>query len=574
MEFSALKKNLRKDFSDFTKYQIALLGDSATQMLYQAIRGYGYDNELDLDIYEADYDQIERQILDPTSELYEFNPKFIVIFPSTQKLMSKFHKLTKPEQSDFAVSYIDHLQQLWQAVNSKLDCTIIQFNFTELNDGVFGNYANKTHYSFLYQLRKINLMLMEQAQQQRNLYINDISAIHNHYGGLTAIDSRMYVSAKMVLSIDILPEVAKNIVEIIKTANGKLKKCLILDLDNTVWGGVIGDDGLENIEIGDLGIGRAYTELQFWAKQLKERGIILAICSKNTEEIAKEPFENHPDMVLKLDDISVFVANWENKADNIKHIQSILNIGFDSMVFLDDNPFERNLVREKIPDILVPELPEDPVDYMPFLRQLNLFETATFSPEDGKRTSQYQAEAKRRSHQQQFSNVDDYLEKLDMKSSCKGFDDFHLPRIAQLIQRSNQFNLRTIRHTEQEIHNIKESNNYIDIYFTLKDQFGEHGLIGVVILEIQNEKVAFINTWVMSCRVLKRGMEDFILNKIVDSASKAECTKIIGEYIPTSKNGIVKDHYQNLGFSEKENLWELNISDFIPRRNYIKELTE
>ncbi|GAI03667.1 unnamed protein product, partial [marine sediment metagenome] len=301
----------------------------------------------------------------------------------------------------------------------------------------------------------------------------------------------------------------------------------------TIWGGIIGDDGISNIQIGELGIGKAFSELQMWAKQLKERGIILAICSKNLEKIAKEPFVYHPDMILHLDDISIFVVNWGNKVDNIKYIQSVLNIGFDSMVFIDDSSFERNMIRKMLPEITVPELPEDPVDYVSYLRSLNLFETISYSDEDSDRTKKYQYEAKRTKFKTNFSSIDDYLKNLNMIAEVAEFDDYHTPRIAQLTQRSNQFNLRTKRYTEQDISEIRKSNQYITRYFKLEDKFGEYGLIGIVILKKIDSDSVFIDTLIVSCRVLKRGTEEFIFNKIVILAASEGCNKIIGEYLPT-----------------------------------------
>lgn len=243
-------------------------------------------------------------------------------------------------------------------------------------------------------------------------------------------------------------------------------------------GGIVGDDGWENIQVGHgLGIGKAFSEFQQWVKKLKKRGIIIAVCSKNDEKKAKEPFEKNPEMVLKLDDIAVFVANWENKANNIHTIQSILNISFDSMVFLDDNPFERNMVRENVAGVTVPELPEDPSDYLEFLYSQNLFETASYSEDDKERTKQYQVEAKRVSMQKSFTNDADFLKSLDMVSVVKGFDKFNIPRVAQLSQRSNQFNLRTVRYTDAEIFAIEKNDNYVTFSFTLKDKFGDNGLI-------------------------------------------------------------------------------------------------
>jgi FkbH-like protein len=349
-----------------------------------------------------------------------------------------------------------------------------------------------------------------------------------------------------------------------------MKKCIILDLDNTLWGGIIGDDGVENIQIGDLGIGKAFSELQLWAKQLKHRGTILAICSKNDEAVAKEPFEKHPEMILRLEDISVFVANWNNKADNIKYIQQILNIGFDSMVFLDDNPFERNMVRTHVPDITVPELPEDPADYLNYIRTLNLFETASFTEEDGNRTLQYKEEAKRAIAQHQFTNESEFLQSLKMVSAVEPFNTFNTPRVVQLTQRSNQFNLRTIRYTEEDIQRMANDPDYINLAFSLEDKYGDYGLISLVITKKLPNNSLFVDTWIMSCRVLKRNMENFVLNMIVDIAKQKGYSEIIGEFIPTAKNSMVKDHYENLGFTNDGNTWKLSLENFENKECYIQ----
>ncbi|KAA6322093.1 hypothetical protein EZS27_028329, partial [termite gut metagenome] len=407
------------------------------------------------------------------------------------------------------------------------------------------------------------------------LFICDVAALQNKFGRNVMFDSSVYINTEMVLSLDMIPYVASRIMDIVCAAQGQFKKCLILDLDNTLWGGIIGDDGLENIQLGHgLGIGKAFTEFQQWIKKLKDRGIIIAVCSKNNEETAKEPFVKHPDMVLRLDDISVFIANWDNKADNIRQIQSILNIGFDSMVFLDDNPFERTIVRENIPEITVPELPEDPGEYLEYLYDLNLFETVSYSKADVGRTKQYQVEAQRVSLKKVFANESDFLKSLDMISEVRGFDTFNIPRVAQLSQRSNQFNLRTIRYTDADIERLSTDNHYKNFSFTLSDKFGDNGLICVVILEKQDEETLFINTWFMSCRVLKRGMENFTLNTLVEYARENGFKKIIGEYIATPKNKMVEDHYQNLGFTpltdSTRNLYVLKIDTYEIKECYIK----
>ena len=566
-DFLTLKKNLKKDFSGMPEIKIAIVGDFATQFLNQALRGYGYDLNYNFKIYEADYNQIDAQIMDASSELYQFKPDFVLIFQSIQKLHKQY---IKSQYSKFADTIIKDLDSYCNSINDQLNTQILYVNFPEINDGVFGNFGNKLNQSFIYQTRKVNFELMNQSIVKKNLHIIDYSLLNTNYGKSNMFDPKMYYSADMVLSIDALPVLAKNISDTIASIKGKFKKCLIIDLDNTMWGGIIGDDGIENIQIGDLGIGKAFTELQWWFKQLKQRGIILAICSKNNEHTAKEPFEKHPDMVLKLDDIAVFVANWNNKADNIRYIQSVLNIGFDSLVFLDDNPVERSIVRENLPEVVVPELPEDPAFYLDYLLKLNLFETASYAESDEQRTKQYQEEASRTIAKQNFTNEDDFLKSLEMYSEISNFNKFNTPRVAQLSQRSNQFNLRTIRYTEDIIEKLITSENHICYSFNLVDKFGDNGLICMIILEKQEDSL-FIDTWLMSCRVLKRSMESFTLNKIVDEAKKVNVKKIVGEYISTSKNEMVQDHYLSLGFTENNGKWELDVSTYQPKKNFIDE---
>lgn len=568
--FKTLQKNIKKDTSALPTIKVALLGDSATQFLAVALQGMAVERGYALDLFEADYNQVERQVLDQTSELYEFEADYVIVFQSTHKLLSRYNRLAPENQATLAQDRIDFIKTMCNSIPSRL----IYFNYAEIDDHVFGNYANKLENSFIYQVRKLNFELMNLAQHDPNLFICDIASLQNKLGRNVMFHPSIYVSTEMVLSIDALPHVASRLMDIIAAVQGKFKKALVLDLDNTLWGGIIGDDGLEKIQLGhELGIGKAFTEFQEWVLKMKHRGIILAVCSKNNEDTAKEPFEKHPEMVLKLDDIAVFVANWENKADNIRSIQSILNIGFDSMVFLDDNPFERNIVRENLPDVTVPELPEDPGEYLEFLYGLNLFETASYARSDSDRTKQYQIEAQRSSAQMSFTNENDFLKSLNMESEVRPFEHFNIPRVSQLSQRSNQFNLRTIRYTEADILRLSEDADYQNFSFTLTDKFGDNGLICVIILKKKDKETLFIDTWFMSCRVLKRGMENFTLNTIVDYAKDNGFKRIIGEYIPTAKNKMVASHYPQLGFrainDQNQFIFNLNVDNYENKACYI-----
>jgi FkbH-like protein len=576
-DFFQLKKNLKKDFTGLPGIKVAVLGDTATQFLCETLRGMGYERGFHLQIWEADFDQIERQIQDPASELYEFKPEIVIVFQSAHKLLGKYNKLTAEGQMALATSELEAIEHNYVTLTGQIATKVIFYNYTEIDDAVFGNFASKTPSSFLFQLRKLNYELMLLAAKHPGLHLCDISTIQNQVGKATFFQTSVYINTEMVLSVDVLPQVASKTLDLIGALHGKGRKCVILDLDNTLWGGVIGDDGMENIQLGSLGIGKAFSEFQYWLRKLKNRGIILAVCSKNTEAVAKEPFEEHPDMVLELEDIAVFVANWGNKVDNIMQIQSVLNIGFDSMVFIDDNPFERNLVRENIPEICVPEMPEDPADYLEYLYTLNLFETASFSEEDERRTELYKIESQRKAVQQKFTNEDDFLKSLHMLSQVEVFNKFNAPRVAQLSHRSNQFNLRTHRYSETDINGMISSENHYTFAFSLEDKFGDNGLICVIILQIEDTRTLFIDTWFMSCRVLNRGMEHFVLNEITNFAREKEFAFVKGEYIPTLKNAMVKDHYLNLGFKRSGDFWILNTTDyqnkkcFINNKNYGKK---
>jgi FkbH-like protein len=573
LTFKELKRLSKQDASGKPVVKLALLGDTATQLLATALRGFGVERGYDIDLYEAEFNQVERQLLDPTSELYQFQADFIVIFQSTHKLGEHYSMLSQEKQlllADERLSFIASVCENPSFSTKK----IIYLNYPEIEDTVFGSYSNKVESSFTWQVRKLNYELMNLSAKYSNLFVCDIAALQNKLGRDTMFAPNVYVSTEMILSIDALPFVASRIIDIVSAVKGQIRKCLILDLDNTMWGGVIGDDGLEGIQLGHgLGIGKAFTEFQMWVKKLKQRGIVICVASKNNEETAKEPFEKHPDMVLKLDDIAVFQANWETKVDNIRTIQRILNIGFDSMVFLDDNPFERNMVRENIQGITVPELPEDPGEYLEYLYSLNLFETASYSSADKDRTRQYQVEAKRVSLQKYFTNEANFLKSLNMVSEVSGFTKFNTPRVSQLSQRSNQFNLRTVRYTEADIAAFADNPEVIDLSFTLKDKLGDNGLIAVVIMKRMDEETLFIDTWFMSCRVLKRGMENFTLNAMVERARSMGYRKIIGEYLPTPKNQMVENHYPDLGFKRiagtETAQYELLLDDYQTRECYI-----
>lgn len=571
LNFENLKKNLKKNFTGLQTIKIALLADSSMELLSQAIKGYGYELGVNLKVFQSEY-QLEQQVLNKNSELYLFEPDCIIIIPSIFNLREGFYTLNKERKNKFSTEQIDRVENFYNNIISIKACRVICFNCPEVNDAVFGNYSSKVEYSFNFQLKKFNYELMKLSQKHENLFINDLSCLQNRHGYNFAFSPKIHVSYDIVFSIDFLPLVAKNIVDMVMALFVRLRKCLILDLDNVLWAGSAGDLGPENIQAGGLGIGNAFHTFQLWIKQLKERGIILAVCSKNDESMVKQVFQKHEEMALKLEDFSVFMVNWESKVDNIKRIQQILNIDFSAMVFIDNEPFERELVRKYLPQVFIPELPQDPADYLDFLQSLNLFEAASLLSNDERRPQQYREEQERAQQIKDFTNLDDFLRSLEMNAQIERFDDFNISRVEQLIQRSNQFNLRTRRYSQLELKQMIHVRSFITLALRLKDRIGDYGLVAVVVLR-NNKDMLFIDTWIMSCRILKRTVEYFLFNEIVDVAKRNSVQYLSGEYLPTEKNKIVSGLYSDLGFQydKEKNLWILDLRHYRRRNNFINE---
>ena len=359
-----------------------------------------------------------------------------------------------------------------------------------------------------------------------------------------------------------------HVARLLAAIRGRSFKCLVLDLDNTLWGGVIGDDGLAGIVIGQgSAVGEAHLSFQRYALELSRRGVILAVCSKNDESTALEVFDRHPEMLLCRKDIACFIANWDDKATNLRRIAERLNIGTNSLVFADDNPFERNLIRQELPEVAVPELPEDPSFYAACIAAAGYFESLSITTEDEERSQQYQANAQREQLREAVTDMEAYLAGLRMELRCSPFDQVGLPRIVQLINKTNQFNLTTRRYTEAEIQGLLRDGATLHLQLRLVDRFGDNGIIALIIGKLAADKSLLLDTWLMSCRVLGRQVESATLNVIVDRARQMGAGALVGHYRPTAKNAMVKEHYAKLGFElssdiDGETTWRLDLDRF------------
>lgn len=539
--------------------KIAILGNYATQFLKRALSRRTKTWDVAVSFYEADYNTADLELLDEGSRLYAFDPDYILWHESTLAVRDRFYNTMPAAREAFAETYVARVLQYAGMLSDRMPGARVLFpnHALAFDDNIFGNYALKLPISWQFQVAKLNHLLNEAAVRQQNLFV--LNARPPQEVSETT-DWSQVVNADLHLTPAYLDWLTGSVESVISSFRGRFRKCVVLDLDNTLWGGIIGDDGLEGIQIGALGIGKAFTHFQKWLKELGRRGIILAVCSKNNEETAREPFLRHSEMVLRLDDIAVFVANWESKADNIARIRETLNIGYDSMIFLDDNPAERDIVRRHLPEVCVPELPEDPACYLPFLIAGNYFETTSHSSGDADRTRQYQEEFQRQELSRSVTDMDEFLRSLRMKAEVRPFHEEDVERIAQLTQRSNQFNLRTVRYTSADIRRISEDPTCQTFSVQLSDAFGNYGLISVVIVRCSDDQTAEIDTWIMSCRVLKRTVEALLMNEIVERLRGCGITTLTGEYIPTAKNSLVERLLPGLGMTpEGDNRYRLDM---------------
>src|SRR6202051_3723685 len=525
----------------------ALLSDAATQQLVPILKVLLHRNGIRGEIYEGPFDAIELEAYIPCSGLYAFTPDAVVILNATQALRTSYSRRTEGTPA-FVAETAGKTSGVWDAIRSHSRAAVLQSTFVLPGERLFGNFDRKTPQSFYSATLHLNAAIAEGASERSGVLIHDVDALASWIGRKQFFDDRFWDMWKSFCSLEHLPRVAQHIVDVLMAMRGRMVKCVVCDLDNTLWGGVIGDDGVNGISINAHGDGECFYRFQSFLKELLRRGILLAVSSKNEETNALLPFDQHPEMVLKRDDFTVFAANWRDKAENIRSIQETLNIGFDSIVFLDDNPFERNLVRELLPKVIVPELPEDPAEFVSYLSELNLFETTSFSAEDLHRAEMYKREAERHEAAAAFGSVDEFLTSLDLRIVGARFDEFHLPRIAQLIQRSNQFNLTTHRHTEADCEVMMDDYRILPLYAKLSDRLGDQGLISVIVLEPRDDELV-IRDWLMSCRVLMRGVEQYMMNEIAEHALRLGLARVKGEYIPTAKNGMVRDFYGQLGFT-------------------------
>jgi FkbH-like protein len=556
--------------------KLAVLGTFTTEQLIALIELFLFGAGIEVEVYESDYSVLDQEVADPTSGLFEFQPDIVYLATSRRSMGNPPALGDSAEQVQQLVDVeVSRWSQLWQTISERAGCQIIQNNFEATPWRILNNLEPRNPASPGSFLAKVNEGLQKAAPPF--VAIHDVDFLASLAGRWQWSDERMYYHAKLPCAPECMVSYAHSVASLIGALRGKSRKALVLDLDNTLWGGVIGDDGLAGIRIGQGdGEGEAFLAFQQYVDGLRQRGVILAVCSKNNEEIAREVFEKHTEMHLRLSDISCFVANWDDKHINLKKIAEQLEIGTDSLVFVDDNPAERAIVRKYLPEVAVPELPEDPSGYIRAVEQHLYFQTIALGAEDLQRSEMYRANSLRSSAQTASGSIDEFLTSLEMVARVDKVSEVNLERVAQLVSKSNQFNLTTRRHTPADLMKMTKDPSWITRTVSLRDRFGDNGLISVLLAKVDGSELV-IDTWLMSCRVLKRGVEQFLLNEICAAARDHGLASVFGEYLPTAKNALVKNHYAGLGFErvsegdDGRTTWRLTLANAQPIPTFITD---
>jgi FkbH-like protein len=546
------KKAKKLDFKNSNHKKLALLSNFTLQGFSDVLKVISNDHGMNLRIYESPYDQYRQEIINENSEWRKFNPDISFIVLDFESLVGSvlfdYPFFTNEEKNELIEKTCFELTKFVKSALKQKGLVIIStFLLPEFSP--LGIYELKTQYSMREFVTKLNNLLLELSTQYGSLFCFEMDTLFQKYGSENFVDYKLKYLADMKISPDKFEYLAYLMLSFLFPLFGKTKKCLVLDLDNTLWGGIVGEDGLNNIKIDSKITGSSFLEFQKVILQLFKRGIILAVNSKNNLSDVIDVFQNHPDMILKENYFAAMRVNWNDKASNMSSIADELNIGLDSIVFWDDDPVNRELIKQKLSDVFVVDVPKDYSIYAKTLRNLPFFNSFTLTDEDMKKGQMYASQKQRKTFENNFTNMDDFLSSLEMEVIHQDANEFTIPRISQLVMKTNQFNLTSKRYSENEIRKMAHNKiDYVIRTFSINDKFGDNGLTGLYIINKFSQKQWIIDSFLLSCRVMGRNIENTMLNDILELAKKENVDEIIGEYIPSVKNSVTKDLYVQYGF--------------------------
>ena len=557
------------------KVRLAVLGSSTTEHLLPGIRVGGLRRGLCLSTYTPGYAQYMQELADAESGLHRFRPTAVLFTFDAAHLIGGIGWIAEGEAA--VENAVVRCTGLWREAREKFGAQVIQQTVLPVALDLLGQNEQRCPESAAHLIQLLNFRLREAADRE-GAHLLDLERWIVRDGLDAWHDVVLWHKAKQEISPSATPVYGDLVARLLAAQRGLSGKCLVLDLDNTLWGGVIGDDGLEGIVMGNgSSAGESFLAFQAYARALARRGVILAVCSKNDESAARLPFEKHPEMLLRLADIACFVANWEDKAGNLRRIAEQLNIGIDSLVFVDDSPFERELVRRELPEVAVPEMPAEPAHQARCLADAGYFELLHLTREDRERSQSYQANQQREQAREQATDLPAYLRELRMELIAQPFDLPGLPRIVQLIHKTNQFNLTTRRFSEEEVRAAMAERKVLTMQLRLRDRFGDNGIIALLLGRLDDQRRLWIELWLMSCRVLGRTVEEATMNRLVAAAREMGAREIAGVYRPSSRNHMVEQHYRKMGFQpldgspDGESWWRLNLDQYQPLPDYMQE---
>ncbi|MBB5059904.1 FkbH-like protein [Granulicella aggregans] len=556
--------------------RIAVLGGTTTNEVVDFLEIHLLVNGFNPIFYQSEFGRFYEDAVYDTARLAAFRPELVYVHTCYRNITS-FPPLPSTEEDHRREvdKELERFRQIWQALNDQIGCQIIQNNFELPPISLMGNMDAVVSGGRTRFLLDLNAAFAAEARQNPRLLIQDIQTIASRVGLPRWFDWDRWFSYKILYTPEGNLAIARSLNAMIKSMYGMAKKVLVLDLDNTLWGGVIGDDGVDKIQIGrETPLAEAYTAFQQYCLDQRKRGVLLAVCSKNNDETARGGF-SHPDSVLKLEHFSAFKANWEPKHENLLHIARDLNLGVDSFVFVDDNPAERHIVAAQIPGVAVPDVGSDVSRFIPIIDAGRYFEPISLSKEDFERAAMYANRAELTALESKFEDYGAYLDSMEMEAEIDSFHNVYLERISQLTNKTNQYNLTTRRCTLAEMESFQSDPAYVTLYGRLKDKFGDNGLVTVILGRKKDDEL-HLDLWLMSCRVLKRDMELAMLDTLVRRARAIGTSRLVGYYIPTKKNGMVADHYESLGFKplseatpEGATTWVLELGQYTPRNTHI-----
>lgn len=575
MKKKKIKKQLLQSDMKFIQKKIAILGGATTAEVRNILELFLLNNGIKADFYESEYDKYYEDAVFGSPELTDFAPDIVYIHTCNRNII-QYPEIT--DTSEIVNRKLDdeykRFLQIWESLRAKFGCTIIQNNMEYPNYRLLGNKDSSDIHGRVNYLLRLNLKFAEYAEKTEGFFINDINYQSAQFGLDRWSDQSYWYMYKYAPAVPAIPTLAFNVANIIKAVYGKNKKALVMDLDNTLWGGIVGDDGVDKLEIGpETACGEAYSEFQEYIKQQKSLGILLAVNSKNEYENAVSGL-SHPNSKLNKDDFVVIKANWNLKTDNLCEISDELNIGKDSFVFVDDNPAEREIIISHLPEVAVPDMGNQPERYITILDHNGFFESTGISEDDIEKTKMYIQNTQRAALSKSFGDYGEFLQSLQMYAEIQPFNALYRQRIAQLTNKSNQFNLTTRRYSSADIEAVSDNEEYITLYGKLQDKFGDNGVVAVSIGHIVGHSLE-IDLFLMSCRVLKRDMECAMMDELVERSAERKLTAVYGYYYPTKKNKMVKEFYHDFGFvkisedAEGNTKWELKISDYSKKNRYI-----